>query len=527
MKTPHRIMNATDQKPGRSLLLLIAGALLALGLPLQARADVPATPVMTLYQFNGDLKVPYFDAEDFARRGASSPSGYLTQGSSVIPCLVMRNGAPLTDNAGTPYVGFELIVDAARAGPSATDRFKRTVAERKSLRVKNHHCPPSVKRVINVRKLYALDKAPFFDPPGSGRRGSKGASQLDAIVRDFHASPHCEQANRSLVGRRGALARAWDRFIAEHKGRTPEKTLARAKHLDYTMRTALFEGHLDRGCSAYGACERNIIALSIRNRARGQCLERQGCRFPGDFQGVASAVSQYNIWDEFLTQISGLTACFLRQDLGSGANRRSGDYYDKLQAMYAQNVGDMERILYGSDAELQGIFPGNSLNDLSGLRHYYHAPAMGKCFPNHRRVEYMSGAVASKGGDHVLIANTRIKVGDKVAGGYRFEEFLFTEEEDEDRIDIRDSYPGFVVDGRKVSLKGSSGCLPYGVPRGCGFKRVGRYRKAPFWVDAGKSLELKCRIRDQGEACGSSSRVKTASVGGACDTQMRPVAHVR
>jgi hypothetical protein len=526
-KTPQLAMNATLIQPGRSCLLVVAAGLLALGLPLQSRADVPATPVMTLYQFNGDLKVPYYDAEDFARRGAKSPSGYLTQGSSVTPCLVIRAGSPLTDGKGTPYVGFETVVDASSAGPDATDRFKRAVAERKSLRVKNHHCPPGVKRVINVRNLYALGKAPFFDPPGSGPGGSAGASELDRIVRDFHASRHCEQANRSLVGRRGALARGWDRYIAEHKGRTQEKTLARAKHLDYTMRTALFEGHLDRGCSAYGACERNIIALSIRNRARGQCLKRQGCRFPGDFQGVASAVSQYNIWDEFLTQISGLTACFLRQDLGSPSNRRSGDYYDKIQAMYAQTAGDVERILYGSDEDLQRIFPGNGLHDLSGLRHYYHAPAMGKCFPNHRRVEYMSGAVASKGSDHVLIANTRIQVGDKVSGGYRFEEFLFTEEEDEDLIDIRDNYPGFIVDGRKVSLKGSSGCLPYGVPRGCGFKRVGRYRKAPFWVDAGKSLELSCRIRDQGEACRSSASVKTASVGGACDTQMRPVAHVR
>jgi hypothetical protein len=242
---------------------------------------------------------------------------------------------------------------------------------------------------------------------------------------------------------------------------------------------------------------------------------------------VASDVSQYNIWDELLTQISGLTSCYLREGLAGGSNRRSGDYYAKLQAMHEQNVADMERILYGSDAELTELFPANSLQDLSGLRHYYHAPAMGKCFPGHRRVEYMSGAVARKGGDHALVANTRIEVGDKVGDGYRFKEFLFTEAEDRDLIDVEDNYPGFLVDARKVSLRGSSGCLPYGVPRGCGFKGVGRYRKAPFWVDAGKPLELRCRIRDRGEGCRSAGSLKTASVGGACDTQMRPVAHVR
>jgi len=512
---------------GSFSLPVLALALLAVSIPLQTLADIPATPVMTLYKFNGKVKFPYYDADDFARRGTKTPAGYLNQGSSVIPCLLMRQGKPLTDRKGTPYVGFETVVDSSKAGPDAADRFKSAVAERKRLRVKNHHCPRSVRRVMNVRNLYALNKAPFFDPPSSGSR-AKGGSTLDKIVRGFHESRHCERANRALTGRRGALKRAWDSYIAERKGDIPVKTLARAKHLDYTMRTALFEGHLGRGCNAYGACERNVIALSIRNRARGQCLKRQGCRFPGDFQGVASSVSQYNIWDEFLTQISGLTACFLRQDLASsGSNRRSGDYYDKLQTMYTQNVSDVERILYGSDDALRKLFPGNSLHDLGGLRHYYHAPAMGKCFPNHRRVEYMSGAVARKGGDHALIANTRIKVGDKVQGGYRFREFLFAEEEEEDVIDIEDNYPGFVVDARKVRLKGSSGCLPYGVPRGCGFKRIGRYRKAPFWLDAGKPLELECRIKDRGKTCKRSGTTRSVSVGGSCDTQMRPVAHVK
>jgi hypothetical protein len=499
-----------------------------LGAASGALAAIPATPVMTLYQFNGNLEVPYYSADTFARRGASSAAGRLTQGTSVIPCLVIRDGRPLTDGSGTPYVGFEVVVDPRKADRSDTDRFKRTVAERKGLRVPNHHCGSGVKHVINVRNLYALEKAPFFDPPRSGRKAgqSSGGSELDGIVRAFHESGQCERASRRLVGRRGALARAWDDFMAEHKGRWPKETLARAKHLDYTMRTALYEGHLDRGCSAYGACERNTIALSIRNRARGQCLSRQGCRFPGDFQGVSSSVSQYNIWDEFLTQISGLTACFLRADLGSGGNPKSGAYYDKLQAMYTQNVGEVERILYGSDAQLTDIFPGSSLADLLGLRHYYHAPAMGKCFPGYNRVEYMSGAVARKGGDFALIANTRIQVDDKVGDGYRFREFLFTEEADGDRVQIEDSYPGFVVDARKVSLRSPSGCVPWGIPRGCPSRDVGRYRKVPPWLKAGKPLELTCRIQDRGAACDSRPSTRTASVGGRCDKEMRPVTGV-
>lgn len=288
------------------LSLLFAVGLLWTGL---SQAGIPATPVMTLYKFNGKRDLPYYEIASFRERGPSSPAGTLAQGTSLIPCLVIRDGQALTDEKGTPYVGFRILVDPRWATLAATDKFKRASARRKSMRVANHHCDGRVRHVINVRQLYTLNKAPFFDPPGSGRTGRlKGTqNELDEIIRTFHNSSHCAAVNRKLVGRRQALNSAWGRFIAANRRTWPEKTMARAKHLDYTMRTAIYEGHLDRGCNAYGACERNIIALSIRNRGRtGSCLKRQGCRFPGDYQGVSSKVSQYNIWDEYLTQISGL-----------------------------------------------------------------------------------------------------------------------------------------------------------------------------------------------------------------------------
>ena len=496
-------------------------AALALAAAAPAHAAIPATPVMTVYQFNGPLDVPYYNADSFARSGGKSSAGTLSQGTSVIPCLVLRDGEPLTDGSGTPYVGFDVVVDARRATRSATDTFKRAVAERKSMKVRNHHCQPGTKYVVNVRNLYALEKAPFFDPPRGGRAVSPGGvSELDRIVRAFHASSHCEDANRRLIGRRDALERAWNDFVRGNGRLGSATTLTRAKHLDYSMRTAIYEGHLERGCNAYGACERNIIVLSIRNRAIGQCLSRQGCAFPGDFQGVASAVSQYNIWDEYLTQISGLTACYLRLDLADH------DRYAKIQAMYTQTVGDAERILYGSDRELQSVFPSNRLSDLSSVRHYYHAPAMGKCFPNHDRVEYMTGAVARNGDDFALIANTRIEVGAASGDGYRFEEFRFEERPDRDLIRTENSYPGFIVDGRKVSLRKPSSCPPYGIPSGCRMSDVGRYRKTPSWLSSGRPLEITCRIQDRGESCRGGGSTRTARVGGVCDKEMRPVAGV-
>lgn len=518
-----------------SIRLIITATLLLLALNAQAEAQagIPATPVMTLYKFNGSLDVPYYTVESIGGGGKPRPAGYLAQGSSVIPCLVIVGGGPLTDKGGTPYVGFEILVNSRKATRDSTKNFEAVVAERKAMRVQNHHCRSGIKHVMDVGRMYDLEKEPFFDPAPARSKKYKARTGrragLDDIVRAFHNSPQCAQANRTLIGRRGALARAWDRFIAENAGRWPSGSLERARHFDYTMRTALYEGHLDRGCSAYGACERNIIALSIRNRG-DSCRGGQGCGYPGDFQGVSSNVSQYNIWDEFLTQISGLTSCFLREDLSGDAIPEmpdfNADYYKRIRAMYEQNVEDVERILYGSDRDLAKVFPRTSLGGLKMLRHYYHPPAMGKCFPD-SRVEYMSGAVARRGGDFALIANTRIKVGRKTDGGYYFKEFILDAGREHDTTSVVDNYPGFIVDARKVGLKSSRRCRPYGVSRSCKFKKVRRYRKAPRWSRAGRALPVRCRIRDRGEDCLGSGSKRWVRVGGTCDTQMQPVSGVR
>lgn len=499
---------------------------LALLVSASVLADIPATPVMTLYSFNGPLEIPYYSANAVGSRGPGAPAGTLVQGTSLIPCLVIREGKPLTDASGTPYVGFEVVIDPRKARDgSASEQFREAVAVRTSLRVSDHHCPANVRHVIDVRKLYALEKVPFFLPPRrshSGAESTPAASELDRLVRSFHNSEQCARVNQRLTGRRTALERAWNDFMREQRALGVDlTTVARAKHLDYVMRTALFEGHLGRGCSAYGACERNIVALSIRNRAVGQCLKYMGCTFPGDFQGVASKVSQYNIWDEFLTQISGLTSCYLRSDLAED------ERFGRWQRMYAQSVADIERILYGSDTDLRTLFPGMDLGELKQVRHYYHAPAMGKCFPRHPRVEYLSGAVARSGDHFALLANTRIEVGERVGGEYRFEEFHFDEEDEGDRIRIEDTYPGFLVDARKIELRAPTDCRPWGIPAGCDGRRVGRYRKVPFWLDAGRAIGIRCRINASGESCSDSASLTTTEVGGACDREMRPVSRVR
>jgi hypothetical protein len=496
---------------------------LTLLLAAPAMADIPAAPVMTVYQFNGPAGVPYHDVASFGGGRTPPPAGTLAQGTSVIPCLVVRAGRPLTDADGTPYVGFEVVVDARTATPADAARFKAVAAARRALTVANHHCPTDTRHVVDARRLVALDKAPSFDPPRPALEpdaAPAGRGRRDAIVRAFHASPACEAANARLMGRRDALRWAWDAFAKANDGRWPADALRQARQLDFVMRTALYEGHLGRGCSAYGACERNVIALSIRNRAVERCLRGQGCRQPGDFEGVATAVSQYNIWDEYLTQTSGLTSCFLRPDLAAHP------HYARLQAMYAQNAGDVERILFDGGAGLQALFPGLAPAQLARLRHYYHPPAMGKCFPREERLEYVSAAVARRGHDFALIANTRIRVDEAEGGGYRFRVADVEELPDRDVVRLADRYPGFVIDGRKIELRAPSGCTPYGTPRGCRFDAVGRRRKVPGWLADGDPLRLTCRVEARDEGCAAAPRHETVAVGGVCDTAMQPIAGV-
>ncbi|OOZ42801.1 hypothetical protein [Solemya elarraichensis gill symbiont] len=484
-------------------------------------AEVPAAPAMTLYQLAGDAKISYYKKDQFARSGKKKVAGSLAQGSWVVPCLVIHNDKPLTASDGTPYVGFEILFDANKATATSTKRKMDKIASREGLMVQNHHCDGKVKYVMNAKRLVNRTKQPFFAPKGRGGTSTSAENDYDEIVRAFHNSSQCEKANRRLTGRRDSLADAWEKFIHKNRRKWSSDNLNKAKHLDYVMRTAIYEGHIGRGCSAYGACERNIIALSIRNRVIGQCSSAQGCGFEGDFQGAASAVSQYNIWDAYLTQTSGLTSCFLRTDLADEAP------FTKLQTMYSQSVGDISSILFDSEEALQERFVVADSSALTSLRHYYHPPAMGACFPKHDAVEFITAAAAGRDGDYILLVNQRIKDDKEQDDGYRFRSFRVKLEDGADKVSITDPYKSFVIDGRKVSLKKPTRCTPYGVSGKCRFNNVERYRKTPFWLNSGKLVEFKCRIRDQGASCTQEAQLKNVGVGGSCDIEMMPVVGVR
>ena len=109
---------------------------------------------------------------------------------------------------------------------------------------------------------------------------------------------------------------------------------------------------------------------------------------------------------------------------------------------------------------------------------------------------------------------------------HRFRSFVFEPKDDRDAVEIVSRYTGFVIDERKIDLKAPSACRPYGIPSGCPFAEVGRYRTTPPWLRAGQPLELTCRLKDRGSHCQAQDTLVTVRVG-VCDTQMRPVAGVR
>ena len=138
-----------------------------------------------------------------------------------------------------------------------------------------------------------------------------------------------------------------------------------------------------------------------------------------------------------------------------------------------------------------------------------------------------AGAVAGNGGNFAVLANTRIEVGERAEGGYLFRDVVVRDEGGRDALQVLDHYRGFVVDGRKVTQRGPAGCLPYGIPRSCRFDSVGRYRRTPGWLTSGDALEIHCSVADRGDQCErEASAPDVVSVGGACDTEMRPVAGV-
>src|SRR5690606_34848637 len=75
------------------------------------------------------------------------------------------------------------------------------------------------------------------------------------------------------------------------------------------------------------SCQREIIALSIRNRAQTKKFSSFGHKYIGDFTGAASTDHQYNAWFENLVQYKNyrITSCFHSDKSGYISSRAQKD----------------------------------------------------------------------------------------------------------------------------------------------------------------------------------------------------------
>ena len=193
----------------------------------------------------------------------------------------------------------------------------------------------------------------------------------------------------------------------------------------------------------------------------------QGCRFPGDFQGAASSVTQYNIWDEYLTQISGLTSCFLRPDLAEDATTTP-----RSRPCTRRTSGTWSAILYGSEADLREIFPGTPARGSDLDASLLPRPSHGQVLPQPRPGGVHVGCGgAQRGGDFALIADTRIQVGAKAGERLQLQGVPVRRGAQGRRHPHPGQLSGLLVDARKVSLRPPGSCPPYGIPSGCRFEQ--------------------------------------------------------
>ncbi len=234
--------------------------------------------------------------------------------------------------------------------------------------------------------------------------GEDGALTIDRALRQFHNSI-CTASGSG----RDALLKKWEVFVASKKDKRAQQVARNAQHVDIVARTiigeAQNEGHLFDPRKIQNltkeifhphavSCQRDIIALSIRNRAQTKRFKEFGHRYLGDFTGAASTDSQYNAWFPHLVGHMNhrITSCFYSENTEYfNLRKRSDRSYMVYKSRYDSMVKRLpvvlgmskdEGRLAESDPEyLDHHFEANpdqflnrasNVKILSSYRNYYH-----------------------------------------------------------------------------------------------------------------------------------------------------------
>ncbi|NCN41247.1 hypothetical protein GW916_08355 [bacterium] len=273
---------------------------------------------------------------------------------------------------------------------------------------------------------------------------------LQGALRQFHKTI-CADEGYSKV----AYIKKWQAFV-NAKPEHLKQVAKNAMYLDATIRTTMYEAQQKSAFKGQhpmmAACQFDIIALSIRNRAHKR-YKSYGGHYAGDLLGVATN-PQYNIW--FKKYVSRnqyrITSCFLHPNI-EAIRRKQGDrrisLYRKHRQVYEEAALRFPKVLglnstekpnqdsqylknlFAIDMEenhlpiskSRGVFSKNEEEYITNLTHYYHPGGMNKCsvhdYANGRGEKLINGFIKVDKGesvDYFVVSNNKLYVRDEVNG---------------------------------------------------------------------------------------------------------------
>jgi hypothetical protein len=248
---------------------------------------------------------------------------------------------------------------------------------------------------------------------------------IDQALRQFHDTI-CTAPGQD----QNALLMKWKKFIESKTDEHSRQIALNAQHVDIVTRTVMGESQRqeamlgpeslqERRKRAFHpfaeSCQGDIIALSIRNRAYAGKNSRKlfGLSYPGDFTGVASSPSQFNLWlpAEVERDNFRITSCFYssQESYVSAANKRH-QAYGTWRSIYERTARRMPKVLGLNDnsaadqdsSYLSGLFaadrdsPGSTdekQKRLLSFTHYYHPGGLPKGDAQEETDSHRSGKV--------------------------------------------------------------------------------------------------------------------------------------
>lgn len=352
-----------------------------------------------------------------------------------------------------------------------------------------------------------------------------------------------------------ALMNEWNAFVAEQKTPADQATAKRAREIDLVSRTVLFEAHnlgiLDGedssacrnpGSCPISSCERDIIALSVRNRGMNPSCSTGhsylGCKFLGDFQGVATQPAQYNIWFPTYTHPY-IASCFLKPGLDTGHYEgrpasSEEDYKNRLLE-FKLTLNNVSKVLYAPS--LGDLFTYKEMNAdnvasasaaIGSFQSYYHPQAMPGCLKDHMKDAYSTGISyvekpAQKGKDYDIVFNQTI-IPDPRALSSSDPSFTFQVEVRLSNTDIvlqnlEGSSDWEIERSRTSQITTRNECATMGLPHSCPAVANSHDFIAPYWsfISDARNAVLGCKVPNTSQ---------DIEIGGNCDARMQLISGV-